>query len=213
MTPPSCALTSIAPAQKKDGAQAIGRSRGGLTTKIHALVDALGNPVQVMLSPGQDHDLTCAQPLIEAVDPGALIADKAFDADAFIAALNDRAIVPVIPSKSNRKTPRPCDFALYFLRQPDGRIETNWTLKSTPRRSFKGKTSHDGWSHRGRICDVPALGHPRSLASFSSDFSTNPRFSQRGIQMDLASQPNSSLAREQSKPERETSIGAGLRPS
>ena len=62
-------------------------------------------------SPGQDHDLTCAQPLIEAVDPGALIADKAFDADAFIAALNDRAIVPVIPSKSNRKTPRPCDFA------------------------------------------------------------------------------------------------------
>ena len=57
-----------------------------------------------MLSPGQDHDLTCAESLIEAVDPGALIADKAFDADGFIAALNDRAIVPVIPSKSNRKT-------------------------------------------------------------------------------------------------------------
>jgi hypothetical protein len=66
-----------------------------------------------MLSPGQDHDLTCAEPLIEAVDPGALIADKEFNADPFIAALNDRAIVPVIPSKSNRKTPRPCDFALY----------------------------------------------------------------------------------------------------
>jgi Transposase DDE domain len=76
-------------AQKKAGAQAISRSRGGLTTKIHALVDALGNPVEVMLSPGQDHDLTCAEPLIEAVDPGALIADKAFDADTFIAALND----------------------------------------------------------------------------------------------------------------------------
>jgi transposase len=44
-----------------------------LTTKIHALVDALGNPVEVMLSPGQDHDLTRAEPLIEAVDPGALI--------------------------------------------------------------------------------------------------------------------------------------------
>ena len=88
---------------KKDGAQAIGRSRGGLTTRIHALVDALGNPVEVMLSPGRDHDLTCAESLIEAVDPGALIADKAFDADAFIAALNDRAIAPVIPSKSNRK--------------------------------------------------------------------------------------------------------------
>jgi transposase len=87
-----------------------------LTTKIHALVDALGNPVEVMLSAGQDHELTCAEPLIEAVDPGALIADKAFDADAFIAALSDRAIAPVIPAKSNRKTPRRCDFALYCER-------------------------------------------------------------------------------------------------
>ena len=80
------------------------------------LVDALGNPVEVMLSPGQDHDLTCAEPLIEAVDPGALIADKAFDADPFVGALNARAITPVIPPKSNRKTPRPCDFALYCER-------------------------------------------------------------------------------------------------
>ena len=87
-----------------------------MTTKIHALVAALGNPVEVMLSPGQDHDLTHAPPLIEADDPGALIADKAFDADAFIAALDDRAIVPVIPSKSNRKIPRPFDFVLYCER-------------------------------------------------------------------------------------------------
>jgi len=82
-------------------------------TTIHALVDALGNPVAVMLTPGQDHDLTCAEPLIEAVDPAALIADKAFDADAFVGTLNARAITPVIPPKSSRRTPRPCDFALY----------------------------------------------------------------------------------------------------
>ena len=87
-----------------------------MTTKIHALVDALGNPVEARLSAGQDHDLTCAQPLIEALEPDALIADKAFDADAFIAALSDRAIVPVIPSKSNRRTPRACDFVLYCER-------------------------------------------------------------------------------------------------
>ena len=103
-------------AQKKTVRKPFGRSRGGLTTKIHALVDALGNPVEVMLSAGQDHDLTCAEPLIEAVSPGALIADKAFDADTFIATLDDRAIAPVIPSKSNRKTPRACDFALYCER-------------------------------------------------------------------------------------------------
>jgi hypothetical protein len=50
--PPSCARISIAPEHEKNGEQAIGRSRGGLTTKIHALVDALGNPVKLMLTPG-----------------------------------------------------------------------------------------------------------------------------------------------------------------
>ena len=98
---------------KKNGAQAIGRSRGGLTTKVHALVDALGNPCNLMLTPGQDHDLTCAQPLLENVDPGALIGDKAYDADALIDTLNQRAITPVIPPKANRKVKRDCDFALY----------------------------------------------------------------------------------------------------
>src|ERR1700730_9367483 len=72
---------------KKNGPQAIGRSRGGLTTKIHALVDALGNPVELMLTPGQDHDLTCAEPLIENADPEALIGDKAYDADPFVETL------------------------------------------------------------------------------------------------------------------------------
>ncbi|HYT20128.1 MAG TPA: IS5 family transposase [Candidatus Polarisedimenticolia bacterium] len=101
---------------KKNGEQAIGRSRGGLTTKIHALVDALGNPCNMMLTPGQAHDLTCAQPLLEDVDPGAVLADKAYDADKLIDALNQRAITPVIPPKANRKVKRDCDFALYCER-------------------------------------------------------------------------------------------------
>jgi transposase len=93
-------------AQKKDGDQAIGRSRGGLTTKIHALVDALGNPANLMLTAGQIHDLACAQDLIENADPEALIADKAYDADPLINSLAEREITPVIPPKSNRKTKR-----------------------------------------------------------------------------------------------------------
>ena len=48
----------------------IGRSRGGLSTKIHALVDALGNPVELMLSPGQTNDLICAEPLLADFAPG-----------------------------------------------------------------------------------------------------------------------------------------------
>ncbi len=87
-----------------------------MTTKIHALVDALGNPVELMLTPGQTHDLACAEPLIETADPEALIGDKAFDADPFIDTLTERGIVPVIPPKANRKTKRACDFALYCER-------------------------------------------------------------------------------------------------
>ncbi len=114
--PPSYALTNTAPEREKNGEQAIGRSRGGLTTKIHALVDALGNPVDLMLTPGQAHDLACAEPLLERADPKALLGDKAYDADALIATLNKRQITPVIPPKANRKTPRRCDFALYCER-------------------------------------------------------------------------------------------------
>ena len=85
----------------------------GDAAKIHALVDALGYPVELMLSPGQANDLTCALPLLEDVDPGALIGDKAYDADAFIETLAERNITPVIPSHLRRATPLPCDFALY----------------------------------------------------------------------------------------------------
>ena len=66
-----------------------------------------------MLTPGQDHDLACAKPLLENADPGALIGDKAYDADLLIDALKERAITPVIPPKANRKVPRECDFVLY----------------------------------------------------------------------------------------------------
>ncbi len=68
------------------------------------------------LTPGPAHDLTCAEPLLDAVDPEALLGDKAFDADSFIDTLARRNITPVIPPKANRKAPRDCDFALYCER-------------------------------------------------------------------------------------------------
>ena len=66
-----------------------------------------------MLTPGQAHDLTCAELIIEDADPDALIGDKAYDADPFVETLTERGITPVIPPKENRKTKRGCDFALY----------------------------------------------------------------------------------------------------
>jgi len=66
-----------------------------------------------MLAPGQDHDLTCAEALLENADPDALIGDKAFDADGLLNGLEQRGITPVIPPKANRKVQRDCDYALY----------------------------------------------------------------------------------------------------
>lgn len=100
-------------AAKSSGPQAIGRSRGGLTTKIHTLVDALGNPIDFVLTAGQTHDLVGANTLLENAAPQALLGDKAYDADGLINALEQREITPVIPPKANRKTKRPCDFVLY----------------------------------------------------------------------------------------------------
>lgn len=68
----------------------MGRSRGGLTTKIHALVDANGMPVAMILTPGQAHDGNCAPPLIGRMRPGEiLLADRAYDSDALRRAVAD----------------------------------------------------------------------------------------------------------------------------
>lgn len=84
-----------------------------MTTKVHALVDALGNPVAFSLTPGQASDLSQAEPMLENVAPEAFLADKAYDADRLIIALEARGIKPVIPPKANRLVQRSCDFALY----------------------------------------------------------------------------------------------------
>lgn len=93
--------------------QAIGRSRGGLTTKIVALVDALGNLVRFLLLPGQAHDMKGVAPLIRNVPFGALLADKAFDANWLLQELDPRGATAVIPPKANRKHQREYDAAAY----------------------------------------------------------------------------------------------------
>jgi len=67
----------------------------------------------ISLTGGQVHDITQAATLAAQVEPKALLADKGYDADSFIDSLRVRAIRPVIPPKSNRKSQRDCDFALY----------------------------------------------------------------------------------------------------
>ncbi|AXN01845.1 hypothetical protein CJF59_14640 (plasmid) [Acetobacter pomorum] len=96
--------------------QATGRSRGGLTTKIHVIVDAAGKAAALSLTPGQRADITEAEPLLDEVDPEVFIADKAYDADPLIEKLEERGVTPVIPSKKNRRNPRKILFSLYKKR-------------------------------------------------------------------------------------------------
>lgn len=83
--------------------QAIGRSRGGRTTKIHALSDPLCRPVVFHLTPGQDADITAAPDVLAlAPEMYALLADKGYDGDDLRAQIAERGTKPVIPNKSNR---------------------------------------------------------------------------------------------------------------
>lgn len=76
-------------------------------------MDALGNPLRFLLTPGNAHDLRAALTLLENLDIQALLADKAFDADWFLELLEKLGIQAVIPPKSNRKIQRHYDKHLY----------------------------------------------------------------------------------------------------
>jgi transposase len=100
-------------AQNKEGAQAIGRSRGGLTTKIHALVEALGNLARWRLTPGQATDVTEAEPLLEGISAGAVAADKAYDSQSLVDTIAASGAEVVIPPRANRTQPRTFDRHIY----------------------------------------------------------------------------------------------------
>lgn len=104
---------------KKNGPQAIGRSRGGLTTKIHAVVEALGNLAGFTLTGGNVHDSVQAQPLLEAtasradIQIDSVTADRAYDSKAIVACVEALGAKAVIPPLSTRRAPREVDWAQY----------------------------------------------------------------------------------------------------
>jgi transposase len=103
--------------RKKGGPdQALGRSRGGLTTKIHLLCNELGEPVDFLLTAGQVADCTQAIPLLGERQPRAVLADKGYDADAIVQHIEAAGAAPIIPPKANRKIQRPYNKTLYKQR-------------------------------------------------------------------------------------------------
>ena len=105
-------------------AQGIGPSRGGQTTKIHALTDVLGRPGVLLLTPGNASDVrTASEVLAEA--PGRihrLSADKGYDADWLRADLRAQGITPIIPGKRGRKR---------RIRHDKRRYRERWRIEAT----------------------------------------------------------------------------------
>lgn len=102
----------VQPGQKKNGGpaeQALGRSRGGFSTKIHVTVDGLGNPLRLLLTAGQRHDSIKATDLIIDLEFEHVIGDRGYDADAFVSTIEQQGANAVIPPRKNAKDPREYD--------------------------------------------------------------------------------------------------------
>ena len=106
-------------AQKRALSRCIGRTKGGLNSKLHALCDAHGRPLAMKLTAGQVSDYKGAALLMDAIDalPEArdLLADRGYDADWFRDALRARGITPCIPPRRSRK--RPCSYDQNLYKQ------------------------------------------------------------------------------------------------
>jgi len=92
--------------RRKRGAknQAIGLSRGGQTTKIHALSDTLGRPIVLKVTAGNVSDITMAEALLAEVDDCRyVLADKGYDSDKEPSVIRDKGAKPVIPGRKSRK--------------------------------------------------------------------------------------------------------------
>jgi transposase len=96
---------------------AIGRSKGGLTTKVHMLADAHGNPREFVITEGQVHDMKEAATLAEISDADVFLGDKGYDSEALREMLLKKGVLPVIPRKKNSSKPNPSfDEELYKAR-------------------------------------------------------------------------------------------------
>lgn len=109
----------------------IGRSRGGLTTKVHLVVDGLGLPLAFEVTDGNRHDIVPAPGLVLRTRPRCLLGDKAYSSREFRALLDEIACQPVIPSSSSWIAPPPYDKDLYKAR---AEIECTFSLLKQARR-------------------------------------------------------------------------------
>ena len=99
----------------KGAEKSIGRTRGGLNTKLHAIVDGLGNPVEFLISAGNDADSKHAIDLLKKLDitKSNILGDKAYGSKEIRSYITENGKSYTIPPKSNTKDPWACDYYLY----------------------------------------------------------------------------------------------------
>jgi transposase len=110
---------------------AIGRSVGGVSTKVHLVVDAVGLPVDFCLTPGQRHDSQPALEVLRNTSPVQVLADKAYDSEEIRSGLRKRGIASHIPSRANAIRPASYDKHLYRARY---QVECTFNLLKQSRR-------------------------------------------------------------------------------
>src|SRR5947207_10878549 len=104
-------------AKRGEQKQAVGRSRGGRNTKIHALADVKGRLIAILLTGGEAHDCPVAERLIRRVKLSkCMLGDTAYDSASLREELDDHGTKPVIPNRCNRKQPFTFNRRLYKLR-------------------------------------------------------------------------------------------------
>jgi transposase len=114
----------------------MGRSRGGLTTKIHALVDAEGLPIALKLTEGQAHDGRSGRAMLDALVAGqTLLADRAYDSDELRRSLDERGAWANIKSMPNRKNVPAFSSYLYRYR--------NWSSVSSTKSNITAPWPRD----------------------------------------------------------------------
>jgi putative transposase len=113
---------------------------------VHAAVDALGNPLRFILTPGQRADVSQAEALLTGFKPGAVIGDKGFDSDDFIAHIEALEAKVVIPPKKNRRVQRGVDTNLYADRNKIerffGRIKHYRRIATRSRENWESRKSY-----------------------------------------------------------------------
>lgn len=87
-----------------------------MSTKLHVVIDGLGNPLRVVLTAGQVADIECAPELIADLPAAAVIGDKGYDSNALVEKIEAAGACAVIPPRSNRRNPRQFDRTQYRSR-------------------------------------------------------------------------------------------------